>query len=368
MGPFATQILADQGADVILVEAEEPDINRVMGAGRHPELAGTTLNLLRNKRSVALDLKSPEGRRDIEAIARTCDAVVTTMRPSALERLGVTYEDLRRVKPDLVYCQAQGFPLDSDRGDDPAYDDIIQAACGVSDLMEMVWGRPALMPTILADKACGLVMAQAVTAALFHRLRTGEGQHVEVPMVQAMSAFILAEHGDGAVYAPPAGTPGYKRILSPERRPHPTRDGYVHLFPYLPKHYAELFREAGRPDPDNDPRYSDRRTALINSDSLYRDVREIARTRTTDEWLAYCRQTGIPATRVTRLQDLLDELPVAEHPVVGPYRTTPLTANLSSTPGGVRRHAPLIGEHTAEVLTEVRAWAFGDEVASGPGL
>jgi crotonobetainyl-CoA:carnitine CoA-transferase CaiB-like acyl-CoA transferase len=185
-------------------------------------------------------------------------------------------------------------------------------------------------------------------------------------MVQAMSAFMLVEHGDGAVYEPPASTPGYKRILSPERRPHPTRDGYVHLFPYLPKHYAELFREAGRPDPDNDPRYADRRAALVNSDSLYRDVREIAKTRTTAEWLDYCRRTGIPATRVSRLQDLLDELPIVEHPVVGPYRTTPLTANLSRTPGAIRRHAPLIGEHTAEVLAEVRTSTARDDAATGP--
>ena len=146
MGPFATQILADQGADVILVEPSDGDINRELGAGPHPQLAGTTLNLLRNKRSVELDLKTAEDRRRLERIVRTCDVLVTSLRPDALRRLGADYESVRRIRPDIVYCQAQGFPLGSDRADDPAYDDIIQAACGMSDLMERVWGLPALVP------------------------------------------------------------------------------------------------------------------------------------------------------------------------------------------------------------------------------
>ena len=119
-------------ANIILVEADDGDVNRVMGAGNHPQLTGTTLNLLRNKRSVELDLKTPEGRRHLEEIVRTCDVVVTTMRPSALAKLGVTYEDLSRVRPDLVYCQAQGFLLSGPRADDPAYDDIIQAGSGLA--------------------------------------------------------------------------------------------------------------------------------------------------------------------------------------------------------------------------------------------
>jgi crotonobetainyl-CoA:carnitine CoA-transferase CaiB-like acyl-CoA transferase len=359
MGPFATRILGDQGADVILVEADDGDVNRVMGAGNHPELTGSTLNLLRNKRSVELDLKTPEGRRHLEEIVRTCDVVVTTMRPSALVKLGVTYEDLSRVRPDVVYCQAQGFSLSGPRADDPAYDDIIQAACGVSDIMEQVWGQPALVPTILADKVCGLMIAQAVTAALFHRERTGEGQHIEVPMYQAMSAFLLVEHGDGAILEPPVSPPGYRRVLSPERRPHPTKDGWVHIFPYLPKHYAALFSEAGMSNAEHDPRYANKRATLLNSDSLYRDIRRIAPTRTTDEWLQYCQKAGIPATRVGTLQDLVDELPVVHHEVVGAYRITPMTANFSRTPGTVRGGAPTIGQHTDEVLEEVSSTAGG---------
>jgi crotonobetainyl-CoA:carnitine CoA-transferase CaiB-like acyl-CoA transferase len=280
------------------------------------------------------------------------------MRPQVLERLGLDYATIRGLRPDVVYCQAQGFPLGSERAGEPAYDDIVQAATGVSDVLSRVHGAPGLFPTIFADKVCGLVIAQAVTAALLHRERTGQGQHVEVAMVQAMTAFMLAEHGSGAIPEPPVTAPGrpaagYPRILSPERRPHPTLDGLVHLFPYRPVHFAALFAAAGRPDAADDPRYADQRATIENADSLYRDVRAVCATRTTADWLEFCRAAGIPATRVASLQDLVDELPLAEHPVTGRYRVLPQLANFSATPGDVRRPAPLIGEHTAEVVAEV---------------
>ncbi|MGH1561417.1 CaiB/BaiF CoA transferase family protein [Mumia sp. DW29H23] len=358
MGPLATQILADQGADVVLVEARGGDTNRVMGPGPHAQLSGIALNLLRNKRSIDIDLKTESGMDVVRRLVETCDVVVATMRPQVLVRLGLDYDSLRGIKPDLVYCQAQGFPLDSPRAGEPAYDDIIQAASGVSDMVERVTGEPSLLPTIFADKVCGLVMAQAISAALFHRERTGEGQHVEVAMQEATAAFVLAEHGSGAIAEPPVAdsgkeASGYPRVLSPERRPHPTKDGLVHLFPYLPKHYAALFGEAGMPGAADDPRYEDQRATLQNSDSLYRDVRTIAPSRTTQEWLDYCRDVGIPATKVASLQDLVDDLPVVEHHAAGRYRVIPAMARFSATPGGLRRHAPLIGEHTDDVVAEL---------------
>lgn len=358
MGPLASQILADQGADVILIEAEGGDANRVMGPGPHPELSGVALNLLRNKRSVDIDLKSAAGRDLVRRLVKTCDVVLTTMRPQVLTRLGLDYASLSDVKPDLVYCQAQGYRLDGPRAEDPAFDDVIQAASGVCDVTERAWGEPALVPTIFADKVCGIVMAQAISAALYYRERTGRGQHIEVPMQQAMSAFMLAEHGSGAIPEPPIRqgeqpASGYPRLLSAERRPHPTKDGLVHLFPYLPKHYAALFAEAGRPDAARDPRYVDQRATLVHSESLYRDVRLIAATRTTDEWLTYCRRVGIPASAVASLQELVDELPVVEHPAVGGYRLIPQMSLFTPAGGGLRHHAPLIGQHTDEVVAEL---------------
>lgn len=358
MGPFATQILADQGADVLMVEAPEGDTNRVMGTGPHPELSGIALNLLRNKRSATIDLKSTEGRESIRQLVLRSDVVVSTMRPHVLHRLGLDYESVRAIRPDVVYCQAQGFRLDSPLANEPAYDDIIQAATGVSDLVERVTGEPGFMPTIFADKVCGLVMAQAITAALLERTRTGRGRHVEVAMDQAMRAFMLVEHGAGAISEPPVSVPGspasgYGRILSRERRPHPTSDGWVHILPYRPEHYAALFSEAGRPDADTDERYATLRATIANAASLYRDVRAITPTRTTDQWLAYCRSAGIPATAVISIQDMVDDLPLHTHPTAGAYRTTPELAVFHGRGDVVPRPAPLIGEHTAAVLHEL---------------
>nr|WP_246305422.1 CoA transferase [Nocardioides marinisabuli] len=360
MGPLATQVLADQGADVILLEAHDGDTNRVMGPGPHPELSGIALNLLRNKRSISVDLKSAEGRRILGDLVRGCDVVVSTMRPRALARLGLDFASVKTLRDDIVYCQAQGFALDSPRADEPAYDDIIQAATGVSDIVERVTGQPGLMPTIFADKVCGLVMAQAITAALLERERTGRGRHVEVPMTQAMSAFMLVEHGAGAISEPPALAPnraatGYPRVLSPDRRPHPTSDGWVHLLPYRPEHYAALFSEAGLPGAADDPRYADLRATIANSDSLYRDVRRITPTRTTGAWLTYCRGAGIPATAVASLQDLVDQLPLVDHPHAGRYRVIPPMSLFHGLVTGTPSPAPLVGEHTGEVLAELDA-------------
>jgi crotonobetainyl-CoA:carnitine CoA-transferase CaiB-like acyl-CoA transferase len=360
MGPLATQVLADQGADVIMLEAEDGDTNRVMGPGPHPELSGISLNLLRNKRSVSVDLKTPDGRAVVEALVQRCDVVVSTMRPHVLTRLGLDYPSIRAIRHDVVYCQAQGFAVGSARADEPAYDDIIQAATGVSDVVERVTGEPGLMPTIFADKVCGLVMAQAITAALLQRSRTGRGRHVEVPMNQAMTAFMLVEHGAGAISEPPTTVPGkpatgYARVLSPDRRPHPTRDGWVHLLPYRPEHYASLFGEAGVPGAAHDPRYADLRATIANSDSLYRDVRRFTPERTTAQWLDYCRRVGIPATAVASVQDLVDDLPLADHPHAGTYRTIPPMAVFHGASVVTPSPAPLIGEHTSAVLDELGA-------------
>ena len=359
MGPLATQILADQGADVIMLEAKDGDTNRVMGAGPHPELSGVALNLLRNKRSVVVDFKTDEGMDLVHRLVATCDVVVATMRPQVLTRLGLDYQSLERHRPGLIYCQGQGFPLASPRAEEPAYDDIIQAASGVCDVMTRVFDVPALLPTIFADKACALIIAQVVTAALFHRERTGQGQHVEVPMVQAIKAFMLVEHGSGAIAvngdaSTPYGGTGYVRVLSKERRAHPTADGVIHMQPYSPKHYAALFAAVGMDTASADHRYKDIRSTIQYSDELYREVRAACAQRTTQEWLDFCEEAQIPATRVETLENMVDELPVATHPVIGDFHLISQMANFSATPGGLRRMAPMIGQDNDEVVEELR--------------
>jgi crotonobetainyl-CoA:carnitine CoA-transferase CaiB-like acyl-CoA transferase len=351
MGPYATQILADLGADVIVVESAKGDTNRIMSAGAVPGLGGLAMNILRNKRNIALDLKDPEARQAVLRVAETCDVVVTNLRPRSLSSLELTYEDLAAVKPDIVYCQAAGWPSDGPRADDPAYDDVIQAASGVADLFSRVLGRPGLAPTIMADKVCGLTIVYAVLAALLQRERDGRGQRIEVPMVDTMSAFMLVEHGADAVSA--GGTPGYKRILTPNRRPQETKDGWVHILPYTSAHYEALFAEGGRADLAGDARYADLRACIVNSDFLYEAVQSVTPLHTTAEWLEFCEHKAIPSTAVTTLDELVERLPLEEHPVAGPYRSIPAPVRFSGGPTTVRRHAPLPGEHTREVLAEV---------------
>lgn len=359
MGPLATQILADQGAEVILVEDPRGETSRVMGPGPHPELSGVALNLLRGKRSVALDLADPSSTPLLHRLVATCDVVVTTMRPRALRKLGVDYESLAAVRSDLVYCQAQGFATGSGSEDEPAYDDVIQAATGVVELMERAHGQPGLMPTILADKVSGLAIAQAVTAALFHRARTGEGQRVEVAMEQAFTAFLLCEHGAGAIAIPEIAEPGapaagYGRLLAPDRRPHPTKDGLILLLPYRPADFDALFREVGRPGREDDPRLADQRTVVRHTPELYAEVRDICRLRTTAEWGEFCARVGIPMVPIARLADVIESLPVHEHPVAGRYRSTPVTALFDRTPATPGGPAPLTGQDTDAVLAPLR--------------
>jgi len=353
MGPMATQILGDLGADVITVESARGETNRAMGPGPHSALSGTSLNLLRSKRNIALDLTHPDGHDVFMRLAATCDVFVTNLRPSSLGRLRLTYDEVRYARPDVVYCQAHGFPTDTDRANDPAYDDIIQSATGVADAARRAYGEPRLVPILVADKVAGLTIVYAVLAALFHRERSGEGQHIEVPMTQAMTAFMLVEHGAGGVSQPPTGPAGYQRILTPERRPQRTADGWINVLPYSRQQYDTLFAAGGREDLLGDARYADGRARIANSDFLYQQVRAILVQRTTGEWLAFCRDNEIPATPVVTLEELLAEQPVMTHPLAGNYRHIRPAARLAATPMRASRPAPLPGQHNHEVLKEV---------------
>lgn len=350
MGPFATQTLGDMGADVITVETVEGGGNRRMGDGPHEEFSGIALNLLRNKRSICLDMKRPEGRAAVLRIAATCDALVTNLRPKPLKRLGLSYADVVKVAPTIVYCQAQGFRSDTARADDPAYDDIVQAESGVADASMRAGLGPALAPTIMADKICGLTIVNAVMAGLLSRSRTGKGQRIEIPMGEVMSAFMLVEHGASAIAVPPVGAVGWSRALSPERGPQRTSDGWINILPYSLEAYAALFNEGGRPDlirPDRTKADLAREATF-----LYQELKKIVAQRPTDYWLAFCDKHKIPVGKVSTLDDLIAALPIAEHPVAGTYRVIPPPVWFTQTPASVRRHAPRTGSDAREVLRE----------------
>jgi crotonobetainyl-CoA:carnitine CoA-transferase CaiB-like acyl-CoA transferase len=353
MGPVATQILADQGADVIVVEDRRGDTNRSMGVGAHRELSGVAINLLRNKRSVGLDIKSEAGYAALGRLVATADVVVTNLRPGSRARAGLTFEALSGFRPGLIFCAAAGYPVDHELADAPAYDDIIQAASGVVDLNLQIGLPPVLMPTLVADKGAGLVIANAVLAALVRRERTGEGSDLTIAMIEVMRAYLLVEHGANAIAEPPLGPAGYPRILNPDRRPHPTADGMISVLPYDEHHYETIFRLGGREDLLDDPRVATRRSRIENGPSLYQEVAAILQQRTTAEWLDLLRTAGIPVAEVATIDDMVAALPLADHPHAGRYRVTPPLTGSVADVDVVRRHAPLQGEHNREVLAEV---------------
>lgn len=355
MGPYAAQMLGDLGADVIKVETGEGDMNRAMPGP--PGMSGVSLTINRNKRSVRLDLKKPADMEAFGRILDTCDVFLTNLRPGALKRLGLTYEEVSASRPRLVYCQAAGFRSGTPEEDRPAYDDIIQAATGLPRLTEAATGKAAFLPTIMGDKVSGTTVLSAVLAALLHRERTGQGQRVEVAMFDAVLAFTLTEHL--ATAAAPGGTAGYSRVLTSTRGPHRTKDGYLAVLPYSDAHWRRLLVAAGHADLLDEPYLATYRARTVHAEQAYATLGKIIAERTTAEWLEICDAEDIPATVVPSVNEIVEDealhrgmLTLAEHPAVGPYRVVGPNMILDETPVRVRRHAPLAGEHTAEVLAE----------------
>lgn len=365
-GPYATQILADYGADVIKVESPEGDTTRWTGPTREHGRAAVFLGSNRNKRSIVLDLKQPAARDALLALVDGADVFIHNIRPQKAEKLGLSPEALMARNPRLIYAGLYGFGSDGPYAGQPAYDDIIQGLSGVADLMDRQTGTPRYFPTIAADKACGQVAAHALLAALFQRERTGRGQYVEVPMFESMVSFLMLEHFYGRHLAeqPPAApaserTPGYPRLLTPWRRPQRTADGHVCILPYTTTHWRLFFEHAGHPELARDPRFADIAGRTRHIAELYELVGGIVALRDTAYWLELCRELEIPAAPVNRLEDLEDDphLKAVELFTTvtaadgGDYRMirNPVRLSESEVP---MRLPPALGEHTREVLLE----------------
>ena len=362
LGPWACQMLADMGADVIKIEPPSGDSNRQLGACRHKGMAALYLTCNRNKRSLVLDVKQPEARQAVLDLVKTADVFVHNNRPQVMIKLGLDYEALRAANPRIIYCGSYGYARKGPYGSKGALDDSIQSIAGVAMLNKLVLGEPRYLPTVVADKTTAITLVNGVLAALFHRERTGEGQEIEVPMFETMVSFVMAEHLWGMAFEPPLGPPGYVRLMSVHRRPYQTKDGYVAILPYMNAHWDIFCDVVGRPDLKEDPRFRTMADRTRNVDDTYAETAKIMATRTTQEWLGMFEATSVPINRVNTLEDLAHDRHLVEtgfwktveHPTEGSLRTTAFPVNFSATPADVtRRHAPRLGEHTRELLHEL---------------
>ncbi len=360
LGPWAGQQLGDLGADVVKVEPPDGDTTRQLGPMRNPDMGAFYLAVNRNKRSIVLDLKQESARKVLLRLAERADVLLHNYRPRAARRLGLSYEMFRAVNPGLVYVGTYGFRATGPYADKPAYDDIIQAASGLASLQSALAGEPRFVPTIVADKTSSMTLLAAVLAALYHKARTGEGQEVEVPMFESLAAWIMVEHLYGETFVPPIDTVGYKRVLSPHRRPFKTKDGHLAILPYTDQNWRDFFALAGRQDLLDDPRFKTLGSRLRHIDFLYGELAAIALTRTNAEWLAELDRHNIPGMTVNSLDTLLRDphlestgfWQLVEHPSEGGMRLPGIPAAYGKTPADIRRLPPRLGEHSLEVLRE----------------
>jgi crotonobetainyl-CoA:carnitine CoA-transferase CaiB-like acyl-CoA transferase len=360
LGPWACQMLADMGAEVIKVEPPRGDSNRTLGAHRNPGMSALYLTCNRNKRSIVLDLKQPAAREVILKLVRDVDVVIHNNRPQVMTKLGIDYPVLKAINPRIIYCGTYGYSKDGPYGDRGALDDSIQAVSGIAMLNEMVLGEPRYLPTVVCDKTTAMQVVSAVTAALFHRERSGQGQEIEVPMFETMVYYTMAEHLWGMTFEPPIGGPGYTRLMSHHRKPYKTLDGYIAILPYLDAHWEQFCKLSGRTELLDDPRFKTLSKRVTNIDDTYQETAKTMATRTTGEWLAIFAGSSVPTNAVNTLEGLKDDPHLkavgfwqeVDHPTEGRLRMTKFPVNFSATPADVRRLQPRLGEHTAEVLGE----------------
>jgi crotonobetainyl-CoA:carnitine CoA-transferase CaiB-like acyl-CoA transferase len=366
MGPFATQILADFGADVVKVEPPEGDIMRYVWPFRSQSMGHIFLNTNRNKRGVVLDLKKPEARAACLKLAERADVLVYNIRPQAMARLKLGYEDVRAVNAGIIYVGAFGYSQRGPYAAKAAYDDLIQGAAGLPWLLrESGAESPRYVPATMADRSVGLHVVNAVCAALYAREKTGRGQRVDVPMYESLLQTVLGEHLGGYTFDPQLGEGGYTRLLSKYRRPYQTKDGYVCVLIYNDKHWKAFFAMIGRADMLSDVRFATPEGRSQNTDAIYSFVADEIAKQTTAHWLEAFEHADIPVQRMNSLEDILRDPHLAaigyfrriEHPTEGGLLSMQVPSEWSETRPEVRRPAPRFGEHTREVLKEA---GYGD--------
>ncbi|MEE6164762.1 MULTISPECIES: CaiB/BaiF CoA transferase family protein [unclassified Mycolicibacterium] len=365
MGPYCTQIMADMGADVIKVEPPQGDNTRYISVGPAPGMSGVFANVNRGKRGIVLDLQADADREALRALIATADVFIHSMRAKAISKLGFGYDDVAAINPAIVYTNCYGYGRRGPDADRPAYDDTIQAECGLPAVQEQLTGEASYVGTIMADKVAGLTALYATMMALFHRERTGEGQEVEVSMFETMASFMLVEHANGAMFDPPLSPAVYPRAVAPNRKPYETKDGQIAALIYNDKHWT-AFIERVQPA-WNGPQFATLEQRARQIDTVYGLLAQTLKERTTDEWLQLFRELEIPAAAVHTPDALFDnphlnavglfETVATAH---GPVRFPGVPTWFSRTPGRINGFAPELGADTAAVLAEL---GVGDKTA-----
>jgi crotonobetainyl-CoA:carnitine CoA-transferase CaiB-like acyl-CoA transferase len=360
MGPYATQILGDMGADIIKVESGSGDTLRQNGRGRHAGMGPLFLQMNRSKRSIVLDLKDPLGHEAMLAVLATADAFLFNVRADSMARLKLAYEDVALVNPRIVYCGLHGFGEGGPYSGKSAYDDMIQGASGIASLAARAGGEPRYVPSAMADRVAGMTAAYSVLAALLHREKTGEGQALLVPMFERMVEFVLSDHLYGWTFEPPLYEAGYPRQLAPHRKPYATKDGYICVMPYVDKHWQRFFELAGLPHLLDDARFATLASRTQHIAELYGILAEALLARTSAEWLVDLDAADIPVMPLHTLESVVEDphleavgfFQAVEHPSEGSIRTMAVPVSWSKTRPAPDRQAPRLGEHTEEILRE----------------
>ena len=360
-GPYATQILGDFGADVIKIEAPGGDPVRHLGPARNPGMGALFLGSNRNKRSIVLDLKGSVGREALWRLIDKADMFVHNVRPQKIFSLGFGPDEVLRRRPIIIYGGLHGYREDGPYGGQPAYDDVIQGASGIAGLFQERDGGPQLVPSVVADKSAALMASSGLIAAYVKRLRTGRGVYMECSMFEGLVSYNLVEHQWGTIFSPPESKPGYSRLLSRNRRPHRTLNGFICMLPYTDKHWKTFWKLSGLPKMAEDPRFSTMALRVRNIDDLYREAGKVIENRNTEEWLELLTKADIPVGRVNSLEDLRNDPHLTEtgffrpyeHPTEGAIEIpdTPYRFDRESLP--IRRHPPQLGEHGQEILAEL---------------
>ena len=363
MGPFASQTLGDMGADVIKVEPPQGDLVRELGPARHHGMGPIFLNANRSKRSVVLDLKSRAGMEVMHRLLKDADVLMYNVRPQAMARLGLGYEAVSSINPRIVYAGLYGFGQDGPYAARPAYDDLIQGAAALPHLVARAsGGMPRYAPVAMADRIVGLTGVSAILASLLARDRTGRGDKVDIPMFETMVGFVLGDHMGGLTYEPPLDKGGYARLLSPERRPYQTRDGYICALVYNDKQWEGFLREIGRESlTREDERFSTYANRARNIDYVYGVLAEIFRERSTEEWMELLERADVPFMPMHTLESLLDDphlkatsfFSLEDHPSEGRIRSMRQPVSWKNNAAAKPKPAPRLGQHTRDVLAEL---------------